>query len=66
MGLVHPGIHPGQHGGMQRRTAWLLANAYADVAGSDAELAFRTLIVEECQTAVAEHAQTAGTHHDTP
>ncbi len=66
MGLVHPEIHPGRRGGMQRRTAWLLANAYADLAGIDADLAFRTLIIEERQTAAAEHPQTEGTHHDTP
>ena len=66
MGLVHSEIHPGRRGGMQRRTAWLLANAYADLAGIDADLAFRTLIVEERQAAAAEHPQTEGTHHDTP
>jgi hypothetical protein len=31
---------------MQRRTAWLLAKAYAELAGVDADTAFRTLIVE--------------------
>ncbi|NJM08406.1 hypothetical protein HC891_22870 [Candidatus Gracilibacteria bacterium] len=33
MGLVHPEIHPGRRGGMQRRTAWLLAKAYAELVG---------------------------------
>jgi transcriptional regulator with XRE-family HTH domain len=46
MGLVHPEIHPGRRGGMQRRTAWLLAKAYADVVGIDADSAFQVLIVE--------------------
>lgn len=46
MGLVHPEIHPGRRGGMQRRTAWLLAKTYAAVADIDPEDAFRLLIVE--------------------
>ncbi len=46
MGLMHPEIHPGRRGGMQRRTAWLLSNAYAELVGVDADTAFRTLIVE--------------------
>lgn len=63
MGLLHPTAHPGRTGGMQRRTAWLLAKAYADVAGIDADLAFRTLIIEESHK-VADHAHEEGTHHD--
>jgi hypothetical protein len=47
MGLVHPEIHPGRRGGMQRRTAWLLAKAYAEVTGIEAEEAFRILIIEQ-------------------
>lgn len=46
MGLVHPEIHPGRRGGMQRRTAWLLSNAYAELVGIEPEEAFKTLIVE--------------------
>jgi transcriptional regulator with XRE-family HTH domain len=46
MGLVHPEIHPGRRGGMQRRTAWLLAKAYAEVTGIEAEEAFGILIIE--------------------
>lgn len=46
MGLMHPELHPGRRGGMQRRTAWLLAQAYAAVAQIDREDAFRLLIVE--------------------
>jgi transcriptional regulator with XRE-family HTH domain len=46
MGLVHPELHPGRRGGMQRRTAWLIARAYADLVGVEPEMAFRLLIVE--------------------
>jgi len=46
MGLVHPELHPGRRGGMQLRTAWLLANAYSELAQMDADAAFRLLIVE--------------------
>jgi transcriptional regulator with XRE-family HTH domain len=46
MGLVHTEIHPGRRGGMQRRTAWLLAKAYAELVGVEPEDAFKTLIVE--------------------
>jgi hypothetical protein len=31
---------------MQRRTAWLLAKAYAGLAGIEAEEAFKILIIE--------------------
>jgi transcriptional regulator with XRE-family HTH domain len=47
MGLVHPEIHPGRRGGMQRRTAWLLAKAYAGLVGIEAEEAFKTFIIVE-------------------
>jgi hypothetical protein len=46
MGLLHPELHPGRRGGMQRRTAWLLANAYAATVGIAPEAAFQLLIVE--------------------
>jgi len=46
MGLLHPELHPGRRGGMQRRTAWLIAQAYGEVTGIEAERAFRLLIVE--------------------
>lgn len=46
MGLLHPELHPGRRGGMQRRTAWLIAQAYASIAGIESEAAFRLLIVE--------------------
>lgn len=49
MGLVHPALHPGRRGGMQRRTAWLIAKAYAALAGIEAEAAFRLLIVERAE-----------------
>lgn len=46
MGLLHPELHPGRRGGMQRRTAWRIAQAYATIAHIDPEKAFRLLIVE--------------------
>jgi transcriptional regulator with XRE-family HTH domain len=46
MGLLHPKLHPGRRGGMQRRTAWRIAQAYATIARIDPEKAFRLLIVE--------------------
>jgi transcriptional regulator with XRE-family HTH domain len=46
MGLLHPGLHPGRRGGMQRRTAWLIAKAYGEVAGIEVEDAFQRLIEE--------------------
>ena len=46
MGLLHPELHPGRRGGMQRRTAWLIAQAYAKIVGIESEAAFRLLIVE--------------------
>jgi transcriptional regulator with XRE-family HTH domain len=46
MGLQHPELHPGRRGGMQRRTAWRIAQGYAAIARIDPEKAFRLLIVE--------------------
>jgi hypothetical protein len=46
MELVHPDLHPGRRGGMQRRTAWRIAQAYATIAGIESEDAFHLLIVE--------------------
>jgi hypothetical protein len=46
MGLLHPGLHPERRGGMQRRTAWLIAQAYADLVGITADTAFHLLIEE--------------------
>ena len=46
MGLLHPELHPNRRGGMQRRAAWLIAHAYAEIASLDADVAFQTLIVE--------------------
>jgi len=47
MGLLHPGLHPERRGGMQRRTAWLIAQSYAELVGIVPDDAFRLLIVEE-------------------
>ncbi len=46
MGLLHPELHPGRRGGMQRRTAWRIAQAYASIARITPEQAFGLLIVE--------------------
>lgn len=46
MGLLHPELHPGRRGGMQRRTAWRFAQAYAVIAQIAPEAAFQLLIVE--------------------
>ncbi len=46
MGLLYPELHPGRRGGMQRRTAWRIAQGYAAIAGIDPEDAFHLLIVE--------------------
>lgn len=50
MGLQHPELHPGRRGGMQRRTAWRIAQAYAAIARIEPEAAFRLLIVEQAPT----------------
>ncbi len=47
MGLLHPELHPGRRGGMQRRTAWLIAKAYAEIVAIDAMAAFQLLILEQ-------------------
>jgi hypothetical protein len=54
MGLVHPELHPGRRGGMQRRTAWRIAQAYADIVGIAPEAAFHLLIVERYAEASSE------------
>lgn len=46
MGLIHPKHHPGRRGGMQRRTAWLIAQAYGELVGIGRETAFQLLILE--------------------
>lgn len=46
MGLLHPELHPGRRGGMQRRTAWRIAQTYATIARVAPETAFHLLIVE--------------------
>lgn len=46
-GLIHPKPHLGRQGSMQRRTAWLLARAYAEVTGIGIDEAFRLLICEQ-------------------
>lgn len=51
MGLVHPELHPGRRGGMQRRTAWLIAKAYGELTNTDLHAAFRLLIVEHADAA---------------
>ncbi len=47
MGLLRPELHPGRRGGMQRRTAWLIAQAYSKLVGIDAEAAFQLLNLEQ-------------------
>lgn len=63
MGLVHPEIHPGRRGGMQRRTAWLIAHAYADLAAIDADVAFQRLIVEHHPEPVTDPPRAEGSLH---
>jgi len=58
MGLVHPELHPGRRGGMQRKTAWLIAHAYAEIVGIDASAAFQLLIVERREEASTDHTVT--------
>ena len=60
MGLLHPELHPGRRGGMQRRTAWMLAKAYGELAGMDADSAFRLLIVERSEESTANHVSAEG------
>ncbi len=63
MGLVHPEIHPGRRGGMQRRTAWLIAHAYANLAAIDADVAFQRLIVEHHPEPATDQSRTEGSLH---
>ena len=64
MGLLHPELHPGRRGGMQRRTAWMLAQAYGELVHIDADAAFHLLIVERPNESVTDSAATKGTTHD--
>jgi hypothetical protein len=64
MGLLHPELHPGRRGGMQRRTAWMLAQAYGELVHIDADTAFRLLIVERSDESVPDIAPAKGTVHD--
>lgn len=47
-----------------RRTAWLLAHAYCEVACIDADTAFRLLIVDHREAVAHAHAHTIGLMHD--
>ena len=64
MGLLHPELHPGRRGGMQRRTAWMLAQAYSDLVHIDAETAFRLLIVERSEDVRADVALSEGSRRN--
>ena len=63
MGLLHPELHPGRRGGMQRRTAWMLAQAYAELVRIDADAAFRLLIVERAEESATDIAPAEGMSH---
>ena len=63
MGLLHPELHPGRRGGMQRRTAWLIAQAYATIVGIEAEAAFHLLIIERREEPAADHMLAEGLNH---
>lgn len=63
MGLLHPDLHPGRRGGMQRRTAWLIAHAYADIVSIDADAAFHVLIVEHHEELSTNHTLAEGFNH---
>jgi transcriptional regulator with XRE-family HTH domain len=63
MGLLHPELHPGRRGGMQRRTAWLIAHAYADIVSIDADAAFQVLIVEHHAEPSTDHTRAEGLNH---
>lgn len=45
--LMNPSIHPERKGGMQRTTAWKIANAYAGHVGVSPEEAYAALLAEE-------------------
>jgi transcriptional regulator with XRE-family HTH domain len=64
MGLLHPELHPGRRGGMQRRTAWMLAQAYGELVHIDADAAFRLLIVERPEESTTDIAPSKGIVHD--
>jgi hypothetical protein len=64
MGLLHPELHPGRRGGMQRRTAWMLAQAYGELVHIDADAAFQLLIVERSDDVLIDITPTEGTSND--
>src|SRR6187431_880366 len=64
MGLLHPELHPGRRGGMQRRTAWMLAQAYGELVHIDADAAFRLLMVERPEESTTDIAPAKGIVHD--
>jgi len=63
MGLLHPELHPGRRGGMQLRTAWLIAQTYANIAGIASEAAFHLLIVERPEEPSMNHVLPERSHH---
>ncbi len=65
MGLLHPELHPDRRGGMHLRTAWLLANAYGEIAHVDADTAFRLLIVDHRAALSLAQAHSEEPTHDT-
>lgn|GEM_PF-919232 len=63
MGLIHPELHPGRRGGMQRRTAWMLAQAYGELVHMDADAAFRLLIIERLDVPLTDTTPAEGDPH---
>jgi len=47
--LRNPSLHPERKGGMQRTTAWKLANAFARLTQREPKDAYALLIVEETE-----------------
>jgi hypothetical protein len=47
MAVIYPGSYPDRRGGMQARTAYRLARAWAQLRGIDEATAFKEVIVEE-------------------
>jgi hypothetical protein len=45
--LLNPNSHPERKGGMQRKTAWKLANAFARLTRREPQTAYEMLIIEE-------------------
>lgn len=45
--LRNPSLHPERKGGMQRTTAWKLANAFARLTQREPQTAYEMLIIEE-------------------